>query len=119
MHCDSGGAARSASMLMARLHAGHRHKIGMRCSPPRAVPGQPGGKNSDCRKLPAIPATTNNSRIGRIRVPCYFASRVPDSRFPMWRFGSLTDRDAACPAGFAATGSGNAGRSRKRAGGGE
>jgi hypothetical protein len=35
-----------------------------------------------------------------MRVPCYFAAPVPDSRFSMWRFGALTDRHAACPSGI-------------------
>jgi hypothetical protein len=36
-----------------------------------------------------------------MRVPCYFAQRVPDSRYSMWRFGCLTDKHAACPSGHA------------------
>ncbi len=34
-------------------------------------------------------------------MPCYFAVPVPDSRFSMWSFGTLTDRHPACPSGIA------------------
>lgn len=36
-----------------------------------------------------------------MRVPCYFAIPLQDSRFSMWRFGTLTDRHEACPSGIA------------------
>lgn len=36
-----------------------------------------------------------------MRVPCYFATPVPDSRFSLWHFGTLTDRHPACPSGIA------------------
>jgi hypothetical protein len=35
-----------------------------------------------------------------MRILCYFADLVPQSRCSMWRFGWLTDKHAACPPGL-------------------
>jgi hypothetical protein len=36
-----------------------------------------------------------------MRLSCYFHCPTKDSRFSMWRFGSITDKHSACPTGYA------------------